>query len=282
MDCNTINIKQQQLAKGFFQVGTGDEKILILGSCRVAPYVDYFNQYNELTGNRFTIFSIDPFNWSWDANDNRIDREAKITAMESDPFLLNMLSSVDYFIHEYYSNFGMFNCSKESEKNIYQFGMNPKIDVTLPNFNDFFILFGDIVQFDTAIRKMAVQDYNVIGKLSVETIDAVLKVRDASLQKFYDVCRKSSIPELEQYFKENDAYKLIRFFWNFNHVTKEFTCYLFKMMNDKFFGFDISNEFYEHIYQHDMFANNYTYLTEYDTANGFQWPEEVKQLREKL
>ena len=282
MDCNTINIKQQQLQNGFFQTGTGNQRILILGSCRVAPYVDYFNKWNEQNGNRFTIYSLDPFNWSWDANDNRIDREAKILSLETYEPLLSMLSSVDIFIHEYYANFGMFNCSKTSEKNIYQFGMQPKIDVTIPNFNDFFILFGDIVQFDTEIRKMAIQDYNVTGKLSQSTIDAVLKIREANLEKFYQICRKSDIPEMEYYFKLSHAYKKIRFFWNFNHVTKEFTCYVFKVMNDKFFGFNFTNEFYHEIYKHDMFANNYTYLTEYDVETGFEWQEEVKQLREKL
>ncbi len=280
MTCNTINIKQQQLAKGYFETGSGNEKIFILGSCRVAPYVEYFNKWNEQNGNRFTIYSIDPFNWSFDEVDNRIDREAKILSLETHQPLIDMFKSCDIFIHEYYANFGMFNVDKKSPKNIYQFGMDPKIDICLPNFNDFFILFGDIVQFDTAIRKMAIQDYNVIGKLSDETINAVLDIRKASLDKFYNVCRLSDIPEMEGYFKHD--YKAIRFFWNFNHVTREFTCYLLKMMNDKFLGLNITNEFYTEIYQHDMFANNYTYLTEYDVQTGFEWQEETKLLKEKL
>lgn len=282
MDCNTINIKQQQLKNGFFQTGTGPDKILIMGSCRVAPYVDYFNQWNELNNNRFTIYSIDPFNWNWDAKDNRVDYMDAITKLETDPFVLEMLKSVDIFIHEYYENFGMFNCSVKSEKNIYQFGMKPKKDITIPNFNDFFILFGDIVQFDTTIRKMAVQDYNVVSKLSNETIATVVKVREANIEKFYEVCRKSDIPEMEGYFKNADAYKLIRFFWNFNHVTKEFTCYIFKRINDRFLGLDISDDFYAEIYKHDMFANNYTYMTEYDVQTGFQWKEDFKFLKDKL
>lgn len=154
----TVAIKEQQLKHGAFKTGTGKEITLILGSCRSVPYLNYLVQCNK--NDRFTIYFIDPFNWNWDENNNRVDYEEVLLRLETNKELLDVIGSVKIFIHEYYSNAGMFNVFKD-KKNIYEFGMNPDIDITIPNFNDVFILFRDIVSFDISIRKKAIQDYNV-------------------------------------------------------------------------------------------------------------------------
>jgi hypothetical protein len=272
---NTIEIKQQQLEKGYYSIGNGVYKLLILGSCRAVPYVTYFNDYNKQFTNTFTIYFIDPFNWNWDASGNRVDYIDALSKQESNKSLTDMLSSVDFFIHEYYANAGMFNVFKGSEKNIYQFGLNPRIDICLPNFNDIFILSREIVSFDVAIRKMAIQDYNVNGKLSEQTIKAIEYKSQENLNKFYNICRQTSFPEFEDIFKS--GYKNRRFFWTFNHVAKAFNQELFKLMSENYFHFDLNNYY---ICQEDLFANNYTYLSEYDL--GYNWNEEIKPLKDVL
>jgi hypothetical protein len=273
---STYLIKQQQLKNGYFTIGTGQELILVMGSCRVAPYVEYFYQWNIENGNRFTICSIDPFNWNWDANDNRVDYMETLCKLETDERILNLLKSVDIFIHEYYANAGMFNCNKTAEKNIYQFGMTPKQDICIPNFNDYFILASDIISFDTEMRKIAIQDYNVIGKLSEQTQKEIKDLGNKAIEKFYSICLKSDIPEMKDFFEAN--YKTKRLFWTYNHVSKDFTLAIFNFMNDKFLHLDLSKGFdKDHL---DMFANNYTFLSEYD--NDFDWNEDRIQLRSKL
>lgn len=279
---STLQIKQQQLVNGFFQTGTGEIVMLIMGSCRVAPLVDYFEKYNEQNGNIYTILTIDPFSWNWDINENRVDYEAELLKQESNKNLLLALGNVDVFIHEWYQNAGMFNCNKESKKNIYQYGLNPRIDVCIPSWNDVFVLFADIVSFDSNIRKKAIQDYNVIGKLSEETQHEVFQLSQNNINKFYDVCLKSDIPEMKEYFQNNIKEK--RMFWTYNHVSKEFTYFIFVTLVKKFLDIDLSDEFIKQIYhQADMFANNYTYLTRFDLKwHKFNWGEEVKPLRDKL
>lgn len=170
---NTVQIKEQQLKNGFFSIGTGPEVILVMGSCRVVNYVSYLAALN--IDNRFTIYSLDPFNWNWDAKDNRVDYRAALLMLQYDEKMLTMLKSVKIFIHEYYANAGMFNCDKKGlTKTIYDYGMNPEIDVCIPNFNDYFILFPDIITFDTELRNMAMQDYNVLGKLAEQTQQLIL------------------------------------------------------------------------------------------------------------
>jgi hypothetical protein len=268
---NTIDLKHEQLTKGFYSIGTGIEKILIIGSCRSVPYVTYFNENN--LDNRYTINYIDPFNWNWDVNDNRTDYIEVLKQCEQDERILQMLRSTTIFIHEYYANAGMFNCNKLSEKNIYQFGLQPKKDICLPNFNDVFILTSDIVSFDIEIKKSAIQDFNVIGKLSDRTISEIEKVRTANLDRFYSICLKSDFPEFAKIFYDN--YKSTRYFHTFNHVSKVFNHKIFELICANYLD---KTDFI--LPEHDMFANSFTSLCEYDY--GFDWNEPTKKLKESL
>lgn len=276
---NTINTKYQQLRNGYYQTGSGPEKVLVMGSCRSVPYVQYLHDWNEANGNRFTICFIDPFNWAFDLQDNRTDFEAVITSLEKDERILQLLRTTDIFLHEHYNNFGMFNCKQPSDKNIYKFGMSPKIDVCIPNFNDLFILFGDIVTSDLAKKKDAAIDYNVTGKLSAQTKAAILNVGQQNIEKFYYVCRQSDLPEMIEYFRDN--FKKKRLFWSYNHVSKHFTLEVFRLINDKFLYLDLSKGFNKnHV---DIFANNYTKLTMYDVElYELDWGEEIVPLKDKL
>ena len=273
---NTINTKEQQLRNTYFSVGTGAEVILVMGSCRSVQYMNYFNDYNEANGNRFTINFIDPFNWHWNETDERVDYEQILLNLEKDERLLSMLKTVKVFIHEYYQNSGMFNVFKGQGKNIYDFGMNPEMDICIPNFNSLFILVADIVSFDSEIRQLAFQDFNATGKLSEHTIQKINDVRENNIEKFYQVCSMSDVPEMGLFFKEN--YKRERLFWTNNHVAKGFTLAIFKFINDKFLHLDLSKGFNPD--HEDMFANNYVHLCEYD--KGFEYNEEVVPLISKL
>lgn len=173
----------------------------------------------------------------------------------------------------------MFNCKKQDTNNIYKFGLNPAIDVCLPNWNDNFVLFSDLVSFDLDLRKKAIQDYNVIGKLSDQIKEEIFKKSQYGLERFYYVCSSSDVPEMLGYFSEN--FKNKRLFWTYNHTSKYFTIALFNFINDKFLHLDLSKGFNPN--HDDMFANNYTKLTEYDVEMyGYDWGEEIIPLKDKL
>ena len=249
---NTLNIKQQQLREGTYHTGSGPDIVLIMGSCRAVPYLNYLNHWNLTNGNKFTLHFIDPFNWNWDAKDNRVDYEKELAKQQSNPKLLKVLKSTSVFVHEYYNNAGMFNVSV-GPGNIYSYGLTPTLDITLPNYNDVFVLTREIVSFDTEVRKEAIQDYNVIGKLSEQTLEHIAQVREANLDKFYQVCLKTDFPEFKEIFQE--GYKHKRFFLTFNHVAKEFTLTLFRMMNEKFLKLPLTETFWEEISEHDMYGS---------------------------
>lgn len=277
-------IQQEQLSdKGYFSTGAGNEVILIMGSCRSAPYLNYLHTWNEQNNNnRFTVCFVDPFSWNFTAAGQRANYEENLLGCETNESLLAMLKSCKIFIHEYYQNAGMFNVTKGDSNNIYQF-ISPEIDVCIPNFNDVFILVADIVNFDTDIKYKATQDYNVIGKLSEQTIKDIDAVRERSLEKFYANCAKTSFPQFAEKFADN--YKRERFFCNSNHVRNHFTLTIFNLIDIWFLQLFPTEDFWGGISKQDMYDNNNTYLTEYDL--GYSWeidgkPEEIKLLKEKL
>jgi hypothetical protein len=270
---NTYNVKQAQLKYGSFKVGTGKEVILLIGSCRSVMYLNYLDKWNRENGNRFTIHHLDPFNWSFDANDKIIDLETRLKELETDENLLNIFKSTDIYLHEYYQHFGMFN-----SKVIKSFGLNPKLEVCIPNFNDLFILFNDLLTFDVELKTRAKEDLSKGTSLSQETQDIMKSKGEAAIEKFYEVCRLSDLPEMELYFKA--VHKSIRLFWSYNHVSRDFNLQCFKLMNEKFLKLHLTADYWNEISNWpDMFAKPSTGLTQYDKDNyGFNWNEPLKEL----
>lgn len=235
----TIETKREQLKNGYFRTGDGPEKLLLIGSCRSVPYVDYLDIWNKRHG-RFTISFIDPFYWHWLPNEERTDYEKAIDSKETDPAILQVLAETQIYVHEWYENYGMFNSSRENPKNIFQFGLNPQVEVCIPNFND----------------------YHVLGQPR--------EVGLANLEKFFANCRRSSFPELEEYFKANWQTK--RFFWSGSHVSKEFTLFIFKLLDAKFLHLGHDEGFWEEIPKYDAYADNPQNVTQEDRDNyGITW-----------
>jgi hypothetical protein len=268
----TYDIKKQQLEEGAFRIGNGKEVMLIMGSCRAVPYLNYMNEVNK--NNRFTIYFIDPFNWNWDKKDNRVDYSRVLKTLETDKRMLDIISSTKVFIHEYYKNFGMFNTLNDGDVNIYEFGMEPEIDICVPNFNDHFIMLGDIYEFDTYLRGKIQVDVKMTGEISEETESQIFELSKANIEKFYEVCRMSDVPEMEGYFRDN--FNKVRLFWTHNHIASAFTLFIFRTINEKFLKFEIDWNKIESI--EDMYANRYTFLTEYDIKfHRYTFNEEVKK-----
>lgn len=274
---NTVQVKQEQLRNGSFKIGSGETVVLIIGSCRAINYVNYLKLYNDMVGNKYTIHHIDPFNHNWNEREERIDYEAKINSLETNPYILDLLKSTKIYIHEYYNQFGMFNSSRENPKNIYQFGLNPEVDICVPNFNDLFIFFNDIVKFDKESREMAQFDYQFAGKLSETTMEHIKLIGQKNIHKFYDICKKSSIPEMAEYFETN--WRELRMFWTSNHISKNFSLFIFKRICQ---GLNLeTNEGFLKVINEmpDLFENPHTHITKYDIeCYGIKWNDEIKPL----
>lgn len=271
---DTLTVKIQQVEKGFYSTGSGSESVLIEGSCRIIPYLNYLDYLNG--DNKFTINVINIVEFHFDKNGNRIDVESSTQRYESDPSVLQMIKGVKYFVHEPCVNFGMFNTVPMTAKNIYQFGMNPEFDIVLPAFEPF-ILFQDYLNFDQEAKSKAKSDIASQGKLSPELQEVIVAKGNDSLGRFLKSCHITSFPEFADTFEKN--WKLERWFWTNNHVSNRFTAELFRLMNDKAFMMDIPQQFWDRIKSEDMYSSNPVPLTQYDVDNyGIKWHEPIKAI----
>lgn len=270
---NTTQTQQAQLRNGFYVSGSGPTKILILGSCRTLAYLNYLDQWNKHSGNKLTIYRMDPTDYHWNEHGQTVDFQAKIAACEQDQRILDVLKGTEIYVHEYYAWYGMFNSSKDSEKNIYQFGMNPRLDVCLPNFHDRFVLFNDQVQFNADLRSKI-----LAGGVTPEISKEVVANGLVALSKFYDICHLSSFPEFADHFKL--WWPKVRFFWTGNHVSREFTLYLYRKLNEKYLQLPFDDGYWKSINDLDIFAKPCTAVTQMDVDGyGLQWACPIEPLK---
>ncbi len=246
----TLDTKQQQLENGFYEFGTGSTKVLILGTCRSIAYLNYLHRWNEISG-EFTVRFIDAFNWNWDKDENRVDCEATINALESSVTMRMMLEDTDIFIHEHYQNYGMFNTNPSAHRNIFQFGLDPDIEVCIPNFHDVFILENDFKAFGHVD-----ENYHQKGEYAVAN--------------FIRKCQLTSFPEFGDIFR--DTWRSIRYFWTPNHISAEFSIAIFGLMNSKFLNLKLTEEFWNEAKTEDLFREPHTQVTAKDIEGyGLKW-----------
>lgn len=239
---DTVNTQPAHYTNGCFRAGSGPHVIIVHGSCRIMPYVNYFHRLNS--DGRFTICVIDIVNFAIDPQGKPLNAEVFTQQFESNPILLDMVKRCRWFVHEHAENFGIFNTAKTAPKNIYQLGLQPELDISIPNFNDRFILEHDYTSCGMPIP----EDYVAHG--------------ESEVLEFCKICEMSSFPEMAEYFREN--WRTTRFFWRPNHVSAAFSMYVFKRMAEKFLILSLSNDFLVAAGQEDLFREPHTDVTQRD------------------
>jgi hypothetical protein len=268
----TLDIKNQK----YHAFKAGDPNgipVLIQGSCRATPYLNYFN---SIIPSKYCLYFIDPFNFNWDENENISNLQQELIKQESNQFILSILPRIKIFIHEHYQSFGMFNTSLSSDKHIYQFGLYPDLDICLPNFHDHFILFKDFLLHDW-FKIAAIQANEELSQLPDSIISRVEKESNQAINKFLHNCSLSSFPEMAHFFQEN--WLSSRLFCSFNHISKSFSFKIWQLMNEKFLHIPPSQAYSHQIKDQSIYENNQTPLTNYDLLiHPYNWNEPISNL----
>lgn len=262
------------LQEGCYTFGSGPIAVCLLGSCRIVPYANYFEYFNS--ENRYTVHVIDVVRFNFGLDGRQVDAGNIVSRFESYPALLSKIKTVRWFVHEHVANYGMFNTDRNQAKTIYDFGMKPEIDVAIPNFNNHFILFQDIVAMDSRVNA---QVRSTFGAVTPE-LQAELKERGLEeVDKFCRCADLTSLPEMSVLFAT--TWKRVRYFWNINHITKAFTQEVFRLMNDKFLKIALTPRESGLIASTpDMYEQPHTSLTPYDVeCYGINWGEPVLPLK---
>jgi hypothetical protein len=273
---NTVNTARMHYQKGCYTVGSGPVGVIILGSCRVLPYVNYLAYLN--TDNRFTVHLINVVNFSYNEFGQSVDPTESTKRFEFNSGLLEAINGCKWFIHEHTANYGMFNTAKDGHKSIYDFGMKPEIDISLPNFNDIFILFQELVDLDSEVKEIAKKDHETIGGLSLTTQEFIKQKGVKRLEYFTDICTKTSLPEMVDIFKAN--WREVRYWWTGNHISNEFTVAVFRLMESKFLHLGLTEQFWSWCMSWDLYSTPASPITIYDVLNyGINWKQELKPLK---
>jgi hypothetical protein len=272
---DTVNTKPRHYSDGFFSIGDGPTEVLILGSCRVVPYLNFFHELNK--DNRFTLRLINVVNFYFDVHDKPTDPAKVLEAYETNPALREAIASTDIFIHEHAENFGMLNTKWECPKSIYQFGMAASHDIAIPNFNDIHIMFQEYVDYDHEIRMSAKFQMKNDGELSTSLRSTIKHRGLARMEHFLKHCRLSSFPDFADHFEK--TWRETRYFWTGAHISNEFTIPVFKRIAERI-GLTCPDEFWSKVSQSDPYREPHTPMTRYDVeAYGLKWPQPVEELK---
>lgn len=272
---DTNNTKDPHKTRGYFSIGSGPIKILILGSCRVLGYANYFSYLNRT--NCFTINLVNVVNFWMDEQGRTVEPDRFATRFEKNHDVLKMISETRWFLHEHTESFGMFNTSKQLPKHIYQFGMNAAVDISLPNFHNIFILFQDILEWNQDFKTEAKSDIAKTGDLSTELKQKILNLSEMQLNHFLGICRKTNVSEFADLFESQ--WRLVRYFWTINHISAAFSGDVFRIINEKFLQLDLEPWFWEKVRRDDLYENPHSPITKYDIeCHGLKWPQPVENL----
>lgn len=263
---NTTNISDS-LNSGGLRVGdlSSCEVVLLFASCRGIPHLNYLNRYNDDHGKPFFICFIDPYVFAMHNKKAEDDENVK-----------DIIGRATIFIHEHYENYGMFNTSSDCNENAYMLGLSPRLDISIPNFNNISILINDQIMFGGEFSERVRMCGN---PLSHELIGELRDRGESSLARWRKSCEKTSFPEFSDYFDEN--WKKVRMFTSSNHISNHYTVPLFSMMCKKFLGINIEAEYERMLHGYDLFSDkNGTPVTQYDRdAFGIKWNEPTVELK---
>lgn len=272
---NGNQTKEAQLRDNWFQHGTGPLKILLLFPCRGIFFLNYLADLN--VDNQFTIFYVDPVNWGLAERQSRETWLAANDRLRVDRRFTDMLASAHWFIHERYVGHEMFSTESICRERIYDHGLHPELDITIPNFHDHLILFNDVIKYSPGMKERAMIDMRSNQALSEWTQNDIVKIGQGEIVRFGLSCRMSSLPDMEGFFESEWTKQ--RLFWAINHISAAMAVKMFRMANDSFLKLDVPDHLWTQWLADPSFSTPCSIHTRYDVEQyGVSWPQPVGEL----
>ena len=235
---------------GKFTFGNPDagEVICLIGSCRIAPIINYFRAYNALYGDRFELICLNPVEMWEGAGHSMANGVNKV--LKDFRF-----GKVDTLVCEHMVNCGVINTAEDAEENVFKsLGCAPARILRLPNWHAVHIYDAETAMFNA--------DYAAMGP--AERKEFLIQQLAGHKERYLGYCRESSFPEMEQWTLEN--WTKVRMGWTNSHATLALSWKLFGLvMRDM--GLEITPQLAGHPFcTKDMFVGrgHHTELTPLD------------------
>jgi hypothetical protein len=226
-----------------------DKNILLIGSCRITSFVNYFANDNYFDS--YNILAIMVHNTEMiNISKTLIDNET----------LKQEIYKTTIFVHEFCINFDYLNTSRNTEKNIFQIKYTFDIDISLPNYQDPSIYTKDII-----LKKNANDFHKYINKeILLEEFSKILKdTQIIEMKRYYNIINKSDLPELFDFLVENIYTSRIAH--TINHPSNILFIKMYEIILKKFFNREIPQSVLENNNNEFLISTGYsTKLTFYD------------------
>lgn len=237
-----------------------DVHVLIVGSCRALPYLNYMLAYNRAAKrNVFHAGYVNPADLRTTTDHKPQDHLAAADRLLSTPSVKKFLSGVEVLLCEHVENYGALNTCERSVGVRGHLPAHTKVS-TIPNWNAMGVLRDDIYALEGHEH----------GPSGVGP-DVQMKRAKASIEKFYRHCAMSAFPEMALAF--DAAWKDERWFWTHNHVARPFTEFIFSQWLLKM-GLDpLPSDALAWTREFDLFSTPSTRVCGQDVAVlGLRWP----------
>jgi hypothetical protein len=252
----TTNILRASYEKGEFSFGNPDapRTVVLIGSCRIVPFLNNLRVYNEQNGHPFELLCFDPVEMWGGPGHEVADGVNKV--LDGYRF-----GKVDFLVCEHVQYCGVLNTVRSSEQNIFKdLGCNPDTEIRLPNWNDMHTL-----DAETEIHD---KGYAALGHA-----ERVVFLRDATAvckARFLSHCRQSSFPHLEEWTESN--WLTTRLGWTSSHPSLPLVWTMFNSVMGRM-GLTATTELANHpLCSTDVYASTGIKLTHVDyEANNWKF-----------
>lgn len=228
-----------------------DVQVLIVGSCRALPYLNYLLAYNRAAKrNVFYTGYINPADLRTTTDHKPQDPLQAAERLLATPSVKKFLSGVEVLLCEHVENYGVLNTCERSVGVRAHLHAHTKTFM-IPNWNAMGVLRDDILALGGNPEHQR-------------------EVAKASLEKFYRHCALSTFPEMAIAF--DAAWKDERWFWTHNHIARPFTEFIFSQWLLKMGLDQLPSDALAWTRSFDLFATPCTQVCQQDVdVLGLRW-----------
>ena len=234
-----------------------NKTVVLIGSCRIVPYLNYLRVYNSLVApsEALHLVCLNPVEmWRGPGHEVADGVNEKLANFQ--------FGKVDYLICEHLQYCGVMNTVRSSPENIYDnLGCKPEVEIRLPNWNDMHILDAETAMHDKMVYA------------NMEFIERVPYIREQTAihkARFLSHCRSSSFPELEPWVEER--WLTMRMGWTSSHPSHPLMWRMFELFTGVM-GLTLTPELLNHpICTNEVYRSTGIALTAVDyEANNWQY-----------
>ena len=197
------------------------ENILIIGSCRMTPILNYLINHN-LFGNKYNYLCV------------LVHLPEMVQLSEdilyNDDIKLQITQSKMLFA-EYCKSYNYFNTQRLTTKSIFRIYNSFTHEIILPNWSDICLYARDLIYYKD-LKNIFYQFLR--NEISFQDFTAILQFhQEKELERHYAVLNRANFPELIIFTSMN--LKTLRLANTLNHPTNIYNIELFRLIIEKFF-----------------------------------------------